>query len=214
MTPVIDTVLVRSVVVLLLVALTISVANWKKMSAPARFISYFLLWNLIIEIITFLLPPQTNNLPLLHIYTLVEFILFTLVYKKMDLFIKISEKTFWIYLGSGSLIIVLNSLFLQNIFEFNTYAKTSVQIMLIGYAIGYIFLLTEKSPDLGYLNLINAAVLIFYSGSLFIFMFGNIMVADNLTITFWRVNGLLNILFQILIIISLWKASRIRKLQF
>jgi hypothetical protein len=76
------------------------------------------------------------------------------------------------------------------------------------------FQLKESSPDTGALNLMNYAILIAYSGSLFIFMFGNVLLADEFDNLFWEINIILNLLFQILILISIWKASRARKLQF
>lgn len=197
-------------------AISVSLAFFYKDRLPGAFkiLGLYLGWNLLIELVTFIPARGTNNLPLLHLYTLFEFILFTLFYKKLELFKSWSSKSFWIFLVSLSSLIILNSVFLQSIFAYNSYAKTIVQVLLISYSVGYMFQLKEKGDESGSLNLANAAILLFYSGSLFVFMFGNVVLPPEYDNIFWEINLLLNLLFQVLILVSLWKASRIRKLQF
>ncbi len=194
------------------ISIGIGIFYWRRLSPPFHHIIYFLIWNLLVEILTEVLVPYVeNNLPLLHLYTLIEFILFSLVYKKMEIFEKWPDKRFWIFLISISILIILNSIFWQSIYGYNTYAATLVQVLLMAYAVTFMFQLNEKS---GPLNLVNAAVLISYSGSLFVFMAGNIILSQDLGPLFWELNVLLNFIFQFLILISIWKASRVRKLQF
>ncbi|WP_298425248.1 hypothetical protein [uncultured Kordia sp.] len=120
------------------------------------------------------------------------------------------KKYFWYFILIGSLFIVCNSTWLQSIYIFNSYAKTFVQLTIIGYAILYFYNLIENqvfAPTVSKsLRLINSAVLIYYSGSLFIFMCSNVYY-ENAQVydIFWIFNALLNILFQLLILIGLWK---------
>ena len=202
------------IIVLLILSVGLGLYNWKRLSISFKYLVLYLCWNLLIEGIVVSLPPKTNNLPLLHLYTLFEFIFLTLLYRKMDLFENWSDKVFWIFLASISILLILNSAFVQDILSYNTYAKTLVQCILIAYAVGYIFQLKEKNPESGPLNLVNAIILVFYSGSLFVFMFGNILLRDEFDNFFWDMNTLLNLLFQILILISIWKACRVKKLLF
>jgi hypothetical protein len=203
--------LVEAIYFPLCMSIGIGIFYWKRLSPAFHYMICFLIWNLFVEVLAEVLVPYVeNNLPLLHFYTLIEFMLISLVYWKMGVFAKWSNKHFWIFLISISSLIVLNSIFLQSIYDYNSYAKALVQIFLIAFAVAYMFQLKEKS---GPLNWMNAAVLLFYSGSLFVFMFGNIILGEKGHI-FWEFNAILNFIFQIIILISIWKASRVRKLQF
>jgi hypothetical protein len=183
----------------------------KKLNVPFQRLFYFLVWNLSIEILAIIFSNSGyNNLPLLHIYTLGEFLLFSYFFKSLldkPIFFK---KYFWHFVITGSLFIVSNSIFFQSIFGFNTFAKTFVQVTIIGYAILYFYNLVENqlfSLSLSKsLRLINSAILVYYSGSLFIFMCSNVYYEDaQVYDMFWIFNALLNSLFQLLILVGLWK---------
>lgn len=207
-------ILIRSMLSILVISIILGLYYWKRLPVAFKFLSFFLWCNLLVEVIVFFLPKGMNNLPLLHLYTLLGFILISLIYQKMGLLGNWPNKYFVLFLASISGLLVLNSIFLESIYTYNSYAKTLVQLFLIGYAVSYMFQLKESSPDTGALNLMNYAILIAYSGSLFIFMFGNVLLADEFDNLFWEINIILNLLFQILILISIWKACRARKLQF
>ncbi|AXG70057.1 hypothetical protein KORDIASMS9_02286 [Kordia sp. SMS9] len=183
----------------------------KKLNTPLRLFSYFLIWNLCIEIFVLMYGAfgYKNNLPLLHIYTLGEFILFSFFYRSLLDKPVFFRKYFWQFLILGNLLIVSNSIFLQSIFVFNTFAKTFVQLTIIGFAIVYFYNLVENqkfAPTLSKsIRLINSAILVYYSGSLFVFMCSNVYF-ENAQIydIFWIFNALLNVLFHLLILIGLW----------
>jgi len=231
------------------ICLAISCAIWlmkrAEFSGPLQILGYFLLFNLLIEISSRLVVRYigSNNLPLLHCYTLGEFLLLSFFYRSLLPGHIIFRKHFAALVVTVSLLIVLNSIFLQSIYVFNSYAKTMVQIILIFYAILFFFHLPEtarikqpegwvlrqitdvvidnisseiKQPEGWSLRLINSGVLIYYCGSLFIFMFSNIFIGNGLIYNgFWIFNALLNFLFHILVLIGLWRvAFRHPKLSF
>ena len=113
------------------------------------------------------------------------------------------------------LLIILNSLFVQDIYTFNSYAKTLVNVIILIYS-GILFFQLLRNmdkkgeyPNRRLLEIINTAVLLYYSGSLFVFMFSNYYLShgDGLPLVFWIFNVVLNLIFQILILIAIWKAS-------
>jgi hypothetical protein len=188
-------------------------AYWKKLNTPFRRLFYFLVWNSMIEILAFaFMKYGYNNLPLLHIYTLGEFILFSYFYKSLINKPIRFQKLFLYFLISGSFFIIVNSIFFQSIFGFNSFAKTFVQITIIGFAVLYFYNLIENqlystAASKG-LRLVNSAVLIYYSGSLFVFMYGKFSFANTDIFTFfWAFNSVLYLLFQLFILIALWKIS-------
>jgi hypothetical protein len=184
----------------------------KKLNTSFLRILYFLSWNFLIEILAILfIEFEINNLPLLHLYTLGEFILFSYFYLSLSNTSSRIRKTAWYFIGGGALFIILNTVFIQGVFEFNTIAKTFVQIVIIAYAVLYFYHLvanasfseaTSKS-----IRLVNSAIIIYYSGSLFIFMFSHFSIGkEEVFILFWIFNVLLYFIFQLLIFIALWNA--------
>ena len=215
-------VLIYSVLFILFCNVIVGIVQWKNLSGALKIFVLYLGWNFLIEVAAKLdLHYQLlggNNLPLLHIYTLGEFILLFLFY------VKLIERPQWLHdnrqllLWSISGLIILNSIFIQNIFEFNTYAKTLVQLILIGCAILYFFNQAgkeqEPNPEARGLRIINSAILIYYSSSLVIFMFGNfLLTVETNEFYLWIVNASLNILFHLLIFIALWSLLS-RKVRF
>ncbi|MEO1261083.1 MAG: hypothetical protein AAFZ15_19940, partial [Bacteroidota bacterium] len=87
-----------------------------------------------------------------------------------------------------------------------------VQLSLIGYSVYFFFYyygtVDFSKPTYLSFGIINIAILLYNAGSLFIFMFANIMVSANVSeqiqFSLWLINGLLFLIFQVLIFISLW----------
>lgn len=186
--------------------------NLKKLSTPFRRLFYFLVWNFVIEILAIVFTSwEYNNLPLLHIYTLGEFVLYSYFFMSLIRKPALFKNIFRYFLIAGCLFIVLNSVFLQNMYTFNTFAKTFVQITIIAYAVLYFYNLVDNqslsSAESKSLRLVNSAILIYYSGSLFIFMYGKFsLIHIEGYAVFWAFNAILNFTFQLLILLGLWKA--------
>lgn len=185
---------------------------WKELNTPFRRLLYFLIWNALIEILAFVfIQLGYNNLPLLHIYTLGEFILFSYFYKSLIDKPIVFQKSYWYLVIAASVLIILNTVFFQSIFRFNSFAKTGVQVSIIAYAVLYFYNLVENQwfSEITYksLRLINSAILIYYSGSLFIFMHGQVSFENTQRFTiFWAFNSVLNLIFQLLILCGLCMA--------
>ena len=169
-----------------------------------------LVWALAIQIIAKIIALyKGNNLPLLHLYTMIEFVLISLFYKEI-LFNKLKiGQYFYYFIGLIVLIIVGNSIFIEPLRGFNSNAKGLTQLIIISYSIIYFFnrLSIDVSKKNLILNRINAAILLYYSGSLFIFVFAKILVKKSSILNnyFWDFNALLYLVFQILILIATWR---------
>lgn len=200
------------VLAMLCINVALSTINFKKLDLPFRRLFYFLLLNFTIELFAFIFPYLGwNNLPLLHLYTLGEFIAFSYFYKSLLVKPKSFQRYFLMVISIGSLLIICNSIFVQSIFKFNTIAKGGVQVILIGYAVMYFYNLIEdrqiNERRAKSVRLINSAVIIYYSGSLFIFMFSRFSFGnEDLYVIFWIFNSFLNLSFHVLIFTALWTA--------
>ncbi len=183
----------------------------KKSLDSLKWFTYYLSISFCIQIIAKSLGiNKIPNLPLLHLYSLLEFIIISIFYKK----VLVEETGFqkWInyILGIGSVLIIANSLFLQPLTAFNSNAKAFSQIMIIGYAIYYYFsILHERTNATTVLNLLNAAILIYFAGSFFVFMFSDLLLKQldkDTQLLFWIFNALLYLVFQLIVIFAGWKA--------
>lgn len=172
-----------------------------------RWFNIFLVFAFIIQITALIFTRlKIYNLPLLHIYTLLEFISLSLFYKdiiKKEFSLK---KHFNLLIIIISILIILNSIFLQDIYTFNSNAKTLTQVIYIGYALAYFFQAPFERSDLSKLLIsINSAILLYYAGSLFIFMASSAFFQlTEMYRFFWVINALLYLIFQLLVFVALW----------
>lgn len=191
---------------------------WKFKSIPEkiRMIWPYILVALITEIISRGLAIfKYTNLFLLHIYTLLEFLTWSLFYR----IVFQNNPRFQAFIPWAitiiALLIIGNSVFLEPLNSFNSNAKTLVQIALISYGVYYLFEAFGKTdlsePTQRSIVLINFAVILYYSGSLFIFMFSKFLagqhVAESWQRILWIINALLVGLFQVLIFFGLWPVA-------
>lgn len=193
----------------LAISLLLLIKHRKELPSTLQLLGYCLLWSFLIEISAkIFIQLEINNLPLLHLYTLGEFLLWSLFYQKVLLKRSATRKLSNYFIFGILLLLISNSLFIEDIWGFNSYAKTLVSSLIIGYAIFYqARLLNEASPEgSASLTLINSGVLIYYTGSFLIFLFSNyfLKTSTGLPIVFWVFNSLLNLIFQIIILRALW----------
>lgn len=140
-----DVIIALSLICAVLSTLLISRANDRERA----FIYYIIAIGFfeVLAIILNRLLKDGNNLPGLHVYTLVQFLLLTVFFHEC-----LKELTWWFrykwVLVLGSVAIVCNSIFVQNIFTYNSYSKSIVElyIMLICVILFALFL-RDKSHD-------------------------------------------------------------------
>lgn len=161
---------------------------------------------------TWLFDRKINNMPLLHLYTLVSFWLFSFFYRVLFREKPAVRRYFWPYLAVVTLLLAANTLWLEPIHGFNSNAKTLIQCLFIAYVVYYLFDAFGKTDflqpkDLA-IGLVNIAILIYNAGSLFIFMFAKTLNDGLLSAKsqsgLWMMNSLLYLLFQLLLLLAIW----------
>ena len=202
------------------VCLILSVLLWgwrfRYLPPELKRLGPFLIITLIVQFYSvYLARKMIPNLHVLHIYTWMEFLSWSFFYGLLFRTIYFLRKGFPYFTVFMLVLLVGNSFFLEPMDGFNSYAKTVVQLLLMTASLGFFFMTFGKidlSKPLPFaLVFINFAVLFYYSGSLFIFMFSKTMMASGVSSmqqnSFWVLNALIYILFLILILFSLWKVS-------
>ncbi|MEM9824907.1 MAG: hypothetical protein AAF985_27735, partial [Bacteroidota bacterium] len=126
----------------------------------------------------------------------------------------------WI-IGTFVLLILSNSLFVQSFETINSYSETAENLVLIFLSILlfinlYILDDTWLVPYRQPIVWVNSGLLLYLSGSLFIFMFGEYLIRnirDSLDQQWivWDINVTLNLIFKIILLVALVQALLIAK---
>lgn len=152
-------------------------------------------------------------MPLLHVYVIVSFVSLAWYYNSL---MKDFIHRYVIIIAAGlfCLLSLLNSLFVQPVFSFNSYALTLESALLIILSLSaYILLLKKivaekKKGEIKSLNWINSGVFIYYSSTLLIFYFGD-LITHSYSRSFnrytWVLHSFLSIVMYTCFIIGLWK---------
>jgi hypothetical protein len=194
----------------IIIPLALVIYKYRSLPSALRIFGWYLALSGVTSVVTKFLAVQ-NNLPVLHIYTCIEFMLFALFYRK------ILEGTIMGRLAIPFIIIfaalcVANAIFLQSIYTYNSYTRSLEALFIIGFAISY-FLKSldslEKPSQLKQsITWINAALLIYFSGALVLFIVSNMVISDvPLGRELWNINATLVLIMYILFTVGLWKAE-------
>ena len=187
----------------------VAIYNRKKLTYPLKYLGYLMYFSALIEIISEIMWwKEMNNLFLLHIYVIAEFILIGWMYQ-LYLYKLYNRNIIPILILAFSIFSVINSLFIQSIQTFNTHSRPIGNFIFIIFSISYFYKLL-KELKIRYLELnpmfwINTGILIYFSGSLFLFIFSNYLLKNSTQNNlFWTIHAGLNIFINIFYAIGLW----------
>lgn len=192
------------------IPIAISIFRYKTYDASLRWLSKLLYITSLIEVTAVILGKYgIVNLPLLHLYTPIEFALLSLVFYYHFDGDSLLRQVIKILIIAFSIFAVYNSFYLQSIYTFNTYARTLSSILLIIYVFCYFYSIMaqlqvkylEKEP----MFWISVGILIYCSANLFLFIYSNIILdKENLLYVMWISHAIFNILKNITYAIALW----------
>lgn len=199
-----------------LIPIGIAVSKRKHTNRPLKIIWYYLLLDCLINVLAVVLANRKiNNLPVLHVFTIIEFVLMSFFYlsilkhETVGTIIKYLLVIFPIFC-------VLNFLFFQSIYQFNTYARPVEALIIMGCSLAYFAQSNdaETSWSLNPVNWINIGILLYFSGALFIFSFSNLTVNKMnekyyaINILMWNIHATLLLLMYLLIAFGFSKCSK------
>ena len=183
--------------------------RWKTMNDLQRLIRNLVIVTFFSEAIIYALTFFTvNNLPVVHLFTVLQFAILVWVLRK-GLKPSFSKKRSWALIFLFSCFAIVDAVFLNGIFNFNSYSRPLASFILLILVLSF-FHKTLKELKIKSLHQepifwINIGVLIYFSGSLFIFLFTNYIKASNEALfTLWGIHAIFNILLNISYSIALW----------
>ncbi len=154
----------------------IGIVAYRKLGPAMKVFSIYLIVSGAFELVTFALSmKQQNNLQWLHLYTLLELILlssfFHCVFMRMKLKYPIKTVT-----GIILILCVLNSILLQPLHSFNSYAASLVSLTLIVYCIlTFYHLLDRDDAEYKMIRWIVSGLLLYQMTSFIVMAFSNIL---------------------------------------
>ncbi|RBL90174.1 hypothetical protein [Chitinophaga flava] len=162
-----------------------------------------------------ILHSTRNNLPLLHIYTIVETVFLLLFFSKID-----QHKRAMSFIKSlliiFPLLCIINFSFFQSIYRFNSYVRPVEALILIFFSLYYYWHEMQEDKPARWtdhaLNWIVAGILLYFSGALFQFIFSNIVSATasyQIKILILNIHGTLVLIMYLLWAIGFlkWKKN-------
>ena len=191
-----------------------AIYTFKKQSITIKKLSYFLIVSLVIEVVSKTLWfLKVNNFPILHIYTLAGFLTLILFYKAvLDKFIP--GKVFIVITSLFISFTIINSIFIQSIFESNSYALTleSVLILILSL-ISFYYLLKvqpEVTPDVVSILSANTGIFIYFTCNVILFTLSSKFsgYSPDFRKYVWAVHALVALLMYSCFFIALWKNTR------
>lgn len=199
---------------LLIISVLVLGLFFKRMPKAIQVLGGYFLLNLVIQYYAdYLWQERMNNLPLLHLNTLFELIFISWFFREIYIDQHFFKKHYVSLIGGLVLVLAANSIWFESIYEFNSNGKTMVQIVIIVFVILYFFdaygRVDFSKTEAQAFSFICFAFLLYYSGSLFIFMFGQFFAGNNNEIYrhFWILNAFLSVFFQLFILISILKIA-------
>lgn len=199
---------------IVIVPVLISSVFYRNYNAGLKVLSIHVFIACTVEISSYLLMKMgRNNLPLLHFYTLSEFLLLYIFY---DYFF---SNTFpkWLLRGiAGSFVLftLINSIFIQSIYTFNNYARGLEALLLIIFALLCFYKIYLPASVTGAKHhsvvWINSGVLLYFSGAFTLFILSNYILPLGrvLNTQIWAVHSFLSILLYVFISIGLWRSRK------
>ena len=186
--------------------------NFYKLDVRFKRFCYFLFFSALVQGLSlaywFL---RKNNMPLLHVYVPVGFVLLAWFYNSL---IKtfVNPKIITTVTLLFVIFCVLNTLLAQSIFSFNSHALTGEAILIMVLSIFtymvHMNLPSNNRKDIKNLNLINSGLFIYYASTLLLFYFGNTimkMYSVSISAYTWIFHSFFSTVMYTFFFISLWK---------
>jgi hypothetical protein len=160
---------------------------------------------------------KINNLPLVHLYVSIGFYFMASFYQSI-LSGFINKAIFQWSIALLIIFSVINIIFFQPLFTYASYSLTAESILLIIYSLStYVFMLDDilkkarKDMTIS-INWINSGVFTYYTSSLLIFFFGDIITTFSPSGTVhyaWALHGFFSLVMYSCFFIGLWHLPKI-----
>jgi hypothetical protein len=197
-----------------IIPIVFAIVKYRHINKPLTIIFWYLLFAGVVNACAALLAfRHINNLPLLHVYTIVEFLFLSVFFYQFTGIPKIRK----LILG-GILLFplygLINFTFIQDLHVFNSYTRPVEAILLIVFSLVYFYLKTLDNNNLAWHTQpetwIVIGILIYFSSSLVQFSFSNVvssLVSRNIKLFIWAIHATLVLIMYLLFAVGFAKCK-------
>jgi hypothetical protein len=157
--------------------------NIRRLSAAEKVMFMYLLVSAIVNAAGAIISANhRNNLPLLHIFTVVEFALIIIFYKKILEDGKYT-KQYTALMAVFIILCVINALFFQSIYIYNSYTRSIEAIIIMLFSVNYFAKLFVQYSDVQITAIpsfwFNTGIFLYFSWSFMFFIFSNVVAKQS-----------------------------------
>lgn len=189
----------------ILLPLFIGTIKYRKLSGASKLTYWYLIISALFTSLSLLISRyyHKNNMPVSHLFTLVElgFILF--IYKSL---LQVNKKTnsYILMMAAFTVICLLNAIFFQSIYTYNSYTKSIEAIICILFAMKYFAAIASgiisenKITNAGFY--FNTGFFLYFSGAFMLFVFSNFIITNlslNNFLIIWTIHAALVLLMYL-----------------
>lgn len=161
----------------ILIPIFFAVYNYKKAETAPRLLLFYLIISGLINLCALLLVQfRMRNLPLLHVYTLVEAVFLFAYFRSIFIENRI-KKILSLLMLIFPVICIINFSFFQSIYSFNTYTRPLEAILVTFFCLLYFYKARHAEHWLDKpVNWFNMGVLIYFPVAFIIFVISNYLI--------------------------------------
>jgi hypothetical protein len=190
----------------ILLPLLIGALKYRQLSVSAKLIHWYLIVSAIFTGTSLLISRHyhQNSMPVSHLFTLVELGMITFFYKALFGAGKKNNVYNYIILVFA-VVCVMNVLFFQSIYTYNSYTKSIEAIVCILFAMKYFAAMASGTSSTNIITApdfyFNTGFFLYFSGAFMLFVFSN-FITTNLSLNnfyiIWTIHSSLVLLMYIL----------------
>ncbi len=187
---------------------------YRRFFSGMRIILHYLAIGCIFNLFAVVLSRNNiNNMPLLHIYTIVEFACCALFFRSALEGMRIAKIISYL-IAAFTLFSIFNVCFLQDIFSFNSYSRSLEALLLIVFCLFFFYKLLGAKAEVSQKSLPLLCICIgfffYFSGSLFLFLFPEFEHAGfSIYQLAWLIHSLLVLLMYIFFSVAFYLSRRL-----
>ena len=194
----------------ILIPLLTGVVRWRKLIPEQKILCLFIIIASVIQLVaSFLASHQINNLPLLHLFTVVEFGALCWIFH-LGLPRWFDQRKAVLLISLFTVFALVNVLFWQDLTAYNSYSRGLSAFFMVLLALYYFVTVLR---ELQVTNLAESfmfwfctGVLLYFSANLLLFLYSSMIAQMDVDTNYqiWGIHAVLNILLYLFYTIALW----------
>lgn len=205
----IENIITYSSVLSPVVGIFVGIQLRKSLSQGQRYILWMMALSFASDIIMLLLATTgTKNLPVAHLYGLLEGTLLLLFFRtELPRHATLIKYLRWIYTG----LYLTDSLFISGLYQFNAYSRSLEALIIMIVSMLYFYKIYETESDIFFDKApgfwIVVGLLVYFSGALFSFLLSTEILSQSPDRFYgsWILHNVSNTIKNIILTVALWK---------